>query len=92
MAQIIERSPDRAKNAARVKGEREPCYVCGRAVSTEKNDFYWIEVGGGGHDALLPQEVDAGDPGYLGCHPVGADCLKKQPALRPYARKAAAAR
>ena len=84
----LEQTPDHSRNADRVRGDdRLPCYICGRAINTTKKNFYWLTVGGGGFDALLPAEVDANDAGFMGLQPIGADCLKNQPGLRPYATR-----
>lgn len=57
----------------------QPCFVCGRPVDTKKATMRWLHViNGGSHAAEPDDKIDEG--GDLGMHPVGADCLRRQPA------------
>ncbi|HEY0174448.1 MAG TPA: hypothetical protein VGB98_25755 [Pyrinomonadaceae bacterium] len=85
----IEQREDQAERAARVKGKgKEPCYICGRAINILGTNYFWIEVGKGGTHALKREDVDGEAPDYMGCFPVGPDCVKKQPGLAEYAIQA----
>lgn len=63
-------------------GVNYPCVVCGRPVSNPK---YMVEcVNGGVSECVMPETADTSDPGYMGFFPVGPDCLKKHPELKPF--------
>jgi hypothetical protein len=67
----------------------EPCIVCGRAVNVGKN--HWrVRVHDGGSRIMHDTEADKlNELGFaaseLGSHPIGPDCLKKHPEVKPYA-------
>jgi hypothetical protein len=64
-----------------------PCLVCGKPVNNPK---WQIRVHEGGFTAVTEAEADllnqqGCSDADLGCHPIGANCLKKHPELQPYA-------
>lgn len=72
------------KNFRGISRYHGPCVVCGKDVKVGK---YWlIEVGGGGTAALpgSPESLDEDDAGFMGEQPIGPDCLKNHPELKPY--------
>lgn len=75
---------DYDKNANRARGEDYPCVVCGRAVKYGSRTGVGVHLGNGGSHLLLPSEVDPAASDYLGVYPLGGDCLRKHPELRPY--------
>lgn len=79
----IPRSSDYSRNADRVKGDESPCVVCGKGVKRESRTLT-VHVGYGGGHLLLENEVDYTSDDYCGEHPIGRDCLKKNPDLKPY--------
>lgn len=70
------------------KGDAQSCVVCGRPCLNSK---YMVWVHNGGIDAVTAKEGEAlneeGSDGDLGMHPVGSDCLKRHPELKPYVFK-----
>jgi len=63
--------------------DEQPCIICGRPVKHGGGGGAVHLVEGG--DCLVrinePYDNDAAD---LGEYPIGADCLRKHPELRPY--------
>jgi hypothetical protein len=56
---------------------QSPCVRCGRAVKSEQ---YYVECVDGGLYALSTNEqADYEDGGYMGCFPVGSECVKHIP-------------
>lgn len=77
--------PTSTHRFTRDTGEAYPCIICGKAV-TSKHPKYLRVVEGGSY-AVLPEfqgDYD-GDPGDLGFYPIGSECLRNHPELRPYA-------
>lgn len=84
-------SPQHNSNAEK-SGVFCPCVVCGKAV-TSANPWmlrlFW------GTTAVTESEArqiiaEQGEGGDLGMYPIGAECLRRNPALRPYAIRQAA--
>ena len=81
-------APEAMARARRARaGDAYDCVVCG--LPTPKPRYYCHVIGGGGV-ALHPDDErlyvpDGGDLSHL---PVGVDCLRRNPDLRPYAVKA----
>ncbi len=69
-------SENRAKYPCR--GESYPCAVCGKPVNNPKH-YLHIE----GCWALEPGEAVKDESADLGLQPVGTDCLRRHPELRP---------
>lgn len=59
-----------------------PCVVCGKAVHKPETMVYLAD---GNSRIISPDEV--GDYADAGLYAVGADCLKRHPALKPYVVK-----
>ena len=78
-------SPDQIKRAR--SADAYPCVICGIPVTKPK--FICHEVYGGGW-AVHPgdETVFAADKslesGDLGCQPVGTDCLRRFPEMKPF--------
>lgn len=88
----IHMTDDRDKQVDRIKGNYLPCVVCGRAVKQEK---YFIRVFYGA-TAVTDSEAKAiierdGSGGDLLYYPIGANCLRNHPELKPYVDDAAKA-
>lgn len=82
---IVPSSPNRRKNLDRNGGSDKPCIVCGKAVKDSK---HYIHLWNGSH-AVLRAEIPALNPaGDTGHYPVGAECLRQYPELRPYVKDA----
>lgn len=79
----IPKSADYAANLRRYRGgDRQPCVVCGRPV---KAPTFMVEcVNGGLDECVLPGTADTTDAAYMGAFPVGPDCLRRHPELRPF--------
>lgn len=81
----IPKSPQYDQNNKKCKGIYYPCVVCGKEVRKPK---YMIECVHGGCDvAAMPDTADTSDGGYMGLYPIGFDCLKNHPELKPYVKK-----
>lgn len=67
--------PARARDAL-------PCALCGLPVV---NVRYEVHVHDGGGKLVTEEEAATMDPAAdLGFHPVGPDCVRRHPELRPY--------
>lgn len=63
-----------------------PCIVCGRAVKSKRPSFVFVHCGG--THAVTEDEADNLDPrASLGFQPIGPECLRRFPELKPYSRK-----
>lgn len=77
------------KNAERVTSDYTPCVICGKAVNTDRPGTAWVRVHNGGYSIVTDAEAIAlnnegrssADMYYF---PVGPDCLKRHPELKPY--------
>ena len=66
-------------------GEGYPCVVCGKHIPEPK---YMVHLVEGGSHALHPDFEPYDRPeADLGWYPLGADCLRQHPELRPYVYK-----
>lgn len=68
---------------------RSPCIVCGRQCP---NPRYMVHVHGGLQTIVTEEEAEQlnnsdESGGDMGMWPIGTDCLKKHPELRPYAQE-----
>ena len=71
-------------NKARCRGDHTPCAVCGQGIAKPWRHAVHVHEGGG----RLVQEAEAeglSEGADLGFWPIGADCLARHKALRPYA-------
>lgn len=63
-------------------GRTEPCVVCGRPIKTPRWYVHVVDGGASVCDPNIENWPDgAGDLGWL---PVGPECLRRHPELRPY--------
>lgn len=84
----IPRHPNYSKNQQKAPADSAPCACCGKPV---RNPVYWIATYQG-YYAVTEAELIALDPsGDSGGFPIGADCLKKHPELKPYVVKSGGA-
>jgi hypothetical protein len=74
-----------AKISAKEQKHYVDCYVCGMPVDTRNPDTRWLRVVDGGNCAA-ESGADIHPPADCGLQPIGPECLKKQPKLRPIAR------
>jgi hypothetical protein len=86
----IKHSENYAKNQSRNKDNAYPCIICGKSVNNPKHFvrlFYGATVVMETEArAIIEKEGEGGDMLY---YPVGSDCLKKHPELKPYVEDAA---
>jgi hypothetical protein len=80
------RSPNYDKNSSHLKGSEQPCIICGRAVRNKKYTVWehcggWTVVTRAEGERLNASGREGED---LGNYPIGADCLRKHPELKPY--------
>lgn len=88
------KNPDWHQQADRC-GDRTPCIICGRPVTRPR---YWLHEHEGGGTIVTQEEaatLDARDRAQgvssdMGCWPIGSDCLRQHPELRPYVQMGAA--
>lgn len=78
----IPMSPDYSKNAKKVKGDTYPCVVCGKPCPRPQ---YMLHLWDGTHAVLEEETATLNPMADLGMYPVGSDCLRKNPELKPYA-------
>lgn len=87
----LPQSPNRDKNQERYGGgalDETECAVCAKPI---KNDKITAEIhvhGGWGavvtEDEAAAMRGTAAEGGDMGMWPVGSDCLRKHPELKPY--------
>lgn len=86
MAQEIERADSYRKNSQRCTGGEYPCIVCGKPIDPARAT-HMVHVHRGGGWAVTEEEAGKIDQSYdLGLHPIGSDCLRRHPELKPYAQ------
>lgn len=60
-----------------IQGENY-CVCCGRKLNPNRKFAYYVEVIDGGAMVAAPGlGPDPNDPGYMGCHEIGAGCARK---------------
>lgn len=66
-----------------VSSDIGPCVVCGREVKTAR---YFVHEHNGGGLAVTEEEAEQMDEyaDDMGLQPIGPDCLRKHPELKPY--------
>jgi hypothetical protein len=78
-------NPNRIKNQEqRENKDAYPCIVCGKAAGKSP---WMVRVVNGGTDIGTDEEGDADPSSDLGYYPIGTDCLRKHPEVKPYAKK-----
>lgn len=80
---IPRRRVSEALKRARSTGDSYPCAVCGVHVPRAKVFVHMIE-GGGVALHCADAEAYVPDGGDMGMYPVGSDCIKAHPELKPY--------
>jgi hypothetical protein len=81
-------APEKMKRMRPGDGNSYPCVICGIAVTKPK--FMCHMIGGGGvalhpdDENLFAQDAEA-QRGDLGCQPIGTDCLRRYPEMKPFA-------
>lgn len=84
-------APEKMIRARAAGPDAYPCVICG--IPVNKPRFMCHVVGGGGV-ALHPDDEhlfaadEAALNGDVGCHPVGADCLRRFPEMKPFVFRA----
>ena len=70
-------------NVSRIRDQTHmnPCVLCGKNVI---NPAGYLNVAGGGGTFVMPDYEGDNDPGYMGFHAIGSDCLRRNPELKPY--------
>ena len=84
----IPRDPRYSKNfKGMISGDSVgPCIVCGKLIKAPGK--YFVHMMDGGDSICTADEDDKVDPGGdLGFQPIGTDCLRRYPELRPFVRK-----
>lgn len=79
-------SPDYSKNRDRYNqgSDDQPCIICGKLVK-DQNNRYSVHVHEGGTHIVTEEEAATMDEASdLGFYPIGLDCLRQHPELRPY--------
>lgn len=70
-------SADYSRNAARA-GDRQPCVVCGKPVTTARPAYVRVDTS----NRLHAVSAELGEQDF-GCFPIGASCLRQHPAVKP---------
>lgn len=84
----VPQHPDYDKNSCKATSDDYPCVVCGKPVKAGKG--HSVYLGKGGSHLLLESEADPAASDFLGVYPLGRDCLRNNPQLRPYVLQPAA--
>lgn len=86
------RIPDHPRYSTNFRGEAKgtdvgPCVVCGKPVKAPGKLFVHVIDGGG--SVCTPDEDDAhwGRNDDLGIQPIGSDCARRHPEMKPYIRR-----
>jgi hypothetical protein len=66
------------------QGGDHPCLVCGKSVQPVANTW-WLRLDYAGAPNVIDHDAPDGAEAEMGCWPVGNDCLKRHPKLKPYA-------
>ena len=87
---VVRRTAEYEKHEQRCKDDETPCCVCGRGIKNAKAAGM-IHMHNGGWYAVTETEaaklkvtMPGGD---LGFWPIGADCLRRHPELKPYVQQ-----
>ncbi len=73
------------------EGTWYPCLICGRPIRSENPKMVRLWSGGGTivtteeAEKLLAEDNEKWAPGDMYYYPVGPECLRKHPELKPYA-------
>jgi len=70
-------------NQRAVKGDAYPCVICGRPVTTATRWLVRLDTSNTIH-SVDDCTLGAKD---MGCYPIGADCLRQHPEIKPLARR-----
>ena len=88
MAIAIPFAPKRAENEDRTHAHSDgcqPCIVCGRKVRKPR---HMVHVHDGGATIVTEAESLLMDSSAdLGLYPIGSDCLRTNPEIKPYVKK-----
>lgn len=77
-------NPRYTANSERCTGDQMPCVVCGKPITV----WRWaVRLVDGGTMIGTDEDAVADPEGDLGYYPIGSDCLKKHPEIKPYAVK-----
>lgn len=81
-------SPNLSANRDRYPstGDAWPCCVCGKPVNIKARP-YWLRLLVGGKVVTTETDTEIPEGQDLGCHPIGADCLRRHPELKPWASR-----
>lgn len=83
----IKCSPNYNKNSENCKPNESPCIICGKGIS---GPAPYVHAHNGTLSFIVTEEEAerlnaAGKSGAdMGCWPIGPDCLKKNPQLKPF--------
>lgn len=73
------------RNREQSRGNYYPCAICGKNVKSPKYGvhMFWgdVAVTDAGAAAIIENEGHGGDMGF---YPVGSDCLRNNPQIKPF--------
>ena len=75
------------KSHGRHPNDSIPCYVCAKPIREDRIKYMLHIHCGGGVAVTEAEAATLDEAGDLGCHPIGVDCLRRHPELKPYAIK-----
>ncbi len=75
---IVKFSSKRRSNLLKLQGDDTPCFICGKAVRTQR---YWARFSDGGLAIASDEYADRPENigGDMGCYPVGPECYRRLP-------------
>lgn len=83
----IPTSPAYGKNFKGIPDNHLPCVVCGKMVRQPAKNY--IRLFWGNFAVTEAEAIEINNPGAdMEYYPVGSDCLKKYPELKPYVEDA----
>ena len=75
------------KGRGRWSADSTPCYICAKPIREDRIKYMLHIHCGGGVAVTEAEAATLDEAGDLGCHPIGADCLRRHPELKPYVFK-----
>ena len=76
------------RRTGRWRADSTPCYICAEPIREERIK-HMLHIHCGGGVAVTEAEAKAlnasgEEGGDMGCFPIGPDCLRQHPELKPY--------
>lgn len=84
MVDVPMSSQFKIKGRGRWSADSTPCYICAMPIRKDRIKYMLHIHCGGGIAVTEAEAAKLDEAGDLGCHPIGSDCLRRHPELKPY--------